>query len=297
MHDLTAALRRTGTIPSPAAVCAMTASDVGGARGVAGRLARLRLEYDADAPRAPATLIAKFAAAPGLTRDLAVRLGLYEREAAFYRDTGKRAGIAVPRVYGSLRDAAGEPVLLLEDLATATAGDLVVGCSLEAAAALLDELARMHAYWWDSRALETHAWLPLPVDSVAAFAGASSRPDAWTSFRRRFGRELPPDVVALGDRMQGDRSVLERLSSPPWTLVHGDLRINNVMFAAGASAEVRAVIDWQTAVRGRGPMDVATLFATSLAPEHRAAAERELLPAYHAALVRGGVSGYSFQAC
>jgi hypothetical protein len=94
-----------------------------------------------------------------------------------------------------------------------------------------------------------------------------------------------------------DPSVLVRLASEPRTLVHGDVRINNVMFDADHAERVRAIIDWQTVSRARGPIDVASLFVTSLAPGDRRIAERDLLPRYHEALCARGVSGYTFEAC
>ncbi len=268
------------------------------AQGVAGRVARLELTYNPPASDAPAIIIAKFPAPPGPTRDLALKLNLYEREAAFYRSLGPVAGVAVPRLHGAASGGSRLPALLLEDLAPAVAGDLVAGCSLERTAVVVDHVARMHARWWDSGQLASQPWLPSPVDSAEMFGEApQGQPDAWTTFRARFGRELPASVLALGDRLRDDRSVLRRLSEPPHTLVHGDLRINNVMFSRDGSSDVGALIDWQTAVRGRGPIDIATLFVTSLKPEDRRTAEVELLPAYHAALLREGVCDYSFEQC
>jgi hypothetical protein len=73
------------------------------------------------------------------------------------------------------------------------------------------------------------------------------------------------------------------------------MRANNVLFSA--DGRPRAFIDWQTAVRGRGPIDVANLFVSSLHPGDRQAAERELLPRYRDLLVQAGVRGYSWEDC
>ena len=43
-----------------------------------------------------------------------------------------------------------------------------------------------------------------------------------------------------------------------------------------------------------GPLDVSYFMAESMAPDDRRAHERPLLERYHAGLVAGGVTGYSF---
>jgi hypothetical protein len=86
------------------------------------------------------------------------------------------------------------------------------------------------------------------------------------------------------------------LSAPPRTLVHADLRINNLMFDP-TNGQLAAVIDWQSTVAARGPLDVARLFVNNLEPEDRWHAERELLPEYHSRLLRLGVQGYSYEEC
>jgi Phosphotransferase enzyme family len=292
---MTEALRRAGVLDG-AAVRSLSIVDLG-TQGVAGRVARARIVYDRPPHGAPASLIAKFPAAAGPTRDLAIRLRLYEREAAFYRSLAGEAGVPVPRAYGYTADAAA-PVLLIEDLAPSVSGDLVTGCSLDRAAVIVEHMARMHARWWDSPELDAQAWLPRPVDSAEVLTrGGSAGSHPWSLFRKRFGRAMPAEVLAIGDRVTGDASILRRLSCPPLTLIHGDLRADNVMFDPDETNRVTAIIDWQTASRGRAAIDIATFFVTSLTREDRRAAEAALLPAYVAALARAGVRDFSLEQC
>jgi hypothetical protein len=108
---------------------------------------------------------------------------------------------------------------------------------------------------------------------------------------------MPESMLDLGDRLAGDRSVLDRLSEPPWTLVHGDARVNNIIFGSETTAGRPLFLDWQTAIKGRGPMDVAFLFVSSLAADDRRSAEASLLPLYHSLLIERGVSGYTYPDC
>jgi aminoglycoside phosphotransferase (APT) family kinase protein len=257
--------------------------------GMAGRIARVRTRG------APATVIAKFPAAEGATRRLADRLRLYEREEGFYRDLAHRMPVPVPRAYfagSSGRDF----VLLIEDVADAREGDLLRGCTLADAALVVEQLATMHARFWSSSELDAVAWLPAPNDEAVTSLATARGAEAWRVFDEKFGAHMPRPVAWLGAWLAEDRSVVDRLSMPPRTLVHGDMRTNNVLFARDGGA-VRAFIVWLTAVRGRGPADVAHFFVSSLQPADRRTAERELLPRYYALLLEHGVASYSMADC
>lgn len=266
---------------------------VGAGQGFAGRLVRLSVDVEGGSPL---SLIAKFPAGEGPTRDLAERFGLYERELCFYQALSKRAGAPVPRLYYGASVGPGQVVLLLEDLSGMRQGDLIAGCSLEEAAAVAVALARMHALWWDDAELDELWWLPAPDSEEALALGEEISAPAWEAFLKKAGRHLPRSLIALGDKLNGDPALLKRLGSPPRTLVHGDVSAGNVLFKGGP-AEVGAILDWQTVLRGRGPIDIAHFFVTSLTPRDRRIAERDILPQYHAALVAGGVTGYSYKDC
>lgn len=288
---LTGVLRRTDAADR-ASVVSVKAEPLG--HGMAGRIARLSLSYDRPAPGAPATVVAKFPSAHASTRALGDRLRIYEREERFYRDLAASVPVRVPRAW--LADS-GAPdfVLLLGDIAAARPGDLLRGCSPAEAKAVLSEIARMHAAWWESSALDAASWLPAPNDEIVMSLMEAHGGSAWATFERKFGEHMPADITRLGRWLATDRTVLDRLSAAPRTLVHGDLRANNVLF--GADGDVRAFIDWQTAVQGRGAIDVANFFVSSLTPPDRRAAEAELLPHYHSLLVEHGVRGYSLDQC
>ncbi len=240
--------------------------------------------------------MAKFPAASGPTRELADRFRLYEREACFYEVLAASCPAPTPRLYFA-SEAREPPVLVLEDLDRGAEVDLLAGCSLDRAAAITRVMARTHARFWNDPALPEHPWLPEPNHSVIIDLIEESSESAWWLFLSQFGAHMPSSLVRLGDRLVRDRTVLDRLSEPPWTLVHGDLRAHNVVFEDTQSAEPLAVIDWQTVMRGRPAIDLAGLFVSSLSPADRRIAEAELLPAYHARLVAEGVIGYAYEAC
>jgi len=86
----------------------------------------------------------------------------------------------------------------------------------------------------------------------------------------------------------------------PWLLarqerfgpVHGDYRLDNLLFGDGVWA-----VDWQTLSLALPARDLAYLVATSLSPEDRRAHERDVVAAYHRALLGYGVADYPLELC
>ena len=87
---------------------------------------------------------------------------------------------------------------------------------------------------------------------------------------------------------------MARLSEPPWTLSHGDYRLDNMFFSDDPGRPL-VVIDWQLYDRSRGPRDLSYLLSQSMEPELRAASERALVERYVAGLEAGGVTGYDVE--
>jgi len=93
--------------------------------------------------------------------------------------------------------------------------------------------------------------------------------------RRRGSAYLERQLALWGGQWDADRTrdvpaideVGRRLrasmpSSPPATIVHGDYKLDNVIFAAGAPARLAAILDWEMATIGDPLADVGFLTAT-----------------------------------
>ncbi len=79
-------------------------------------------------------------------------------------------------------------------------------------------------------------------------------------------------------------------------LVHGDYRLDNLMFPADGGPGVVA-LDWQTLSLGLPARDLAYFIGTGLSVEDRRVHESELVTAYHRALVGHGVTDYDRDQC
>jgi hypothetical protein len=109
----------------------------------------------------------------------------------------------------------------------------------------------------------------------------------------------------LGDRMAGrNRETLHAfpnavgrwlvLHPDRYALLHGDYRLDNLMFSPDGST---TVVDWQTISVGLPARDLAYFLSTSLSPRERSAHERDLVAAYHSALLEHGVTDYAVEEC
>jgi hypothetical protein len=268
--------------------------------GLLGSVARVHLMHDDD--RAPRSVIVKLPSQDMRARSIADQFGYYRREAGTYRTLLHgipRDEIRTPRCYAVAEGPAG-PALVLEDLPYPS-GDQVAGASREQALSAAELLANIHAQFWDSEQLQGHDWLPDPTHEVIAGYGRLFEL-TWPMFVNTFGANIPREHLGAAERaIVTFTSVVERFAQAPQTLVHGDFRLDNLLFAphelAPDDEPVAHVLDWQLAARGRGPYDLAFFVAGSVTPNQRRLHERAIIERYHGYLQLGGVSGYSLEDC
>ena len=269
---------------------------IGEGAGFAGSVYRARPEYTDSDPGLPETLIWKTISGDARTRGFLTTLGVYEREARFYAQLAGGLEIA-PRSYFSQFDAeAGTFCLIIEDVSYMRAGDQVRGCAFEEALSVVREAARLHSAFWAERVDERFGWVPTFDGGSGYFARMHSA--AWRQLARTMGGMIPEGLIEAAQRI-GPRvsEVKARLSRPPLTLTHGDLRLDNLFFGGGANAGGIKLIDWQAVRMGRGTYDLVYFLSTSLPADMRNLRQDELIEAYVETLRDGGVEGYSVEDC
>lgn len=285
---LTSTLRDAGAIAGTTTIAEVSVEAMGDLGGVNGETYRLRLMYAHG--DGPASLVAKFPADRQGPRRTAAFQHWYEREVSFYTTLAVSSAVRTPRCYAASIDADNDYVLLLEDLHPLVQGDQLAGCSVEEARAAVEAIARLHARWWDAPPPVSDAMpeTTIGLDRSVRVQGAVER----VSARAIEAGTLPPAVASrLPALVEGYVSLLERMASAPVTVVHGDYRLDNVFFEAGATGV--AIIDWQFLCRCRGMYDVGYFLGLDLDPAVRRTHERELIEAYVAALRASGVEDYS----
>lgn len=277
-------------------VTRVEASLIGEGVGFIGRVARVRLEYERADPNAPASLIAKFPATEATAKGIGVALRFYEMEIRVYDDLGDAPLRKPKRYYSDMRLDTNEYILLIEDMAPAPVGEQLAGCSAEHARAIVPQLAAFHAHFWESPQLERLAWMPYYNDASHQHAQASYQL-AWPPFQQFVRDKLPSEVREAGERLTNKVVHLQNLlSEPPITVMHGDFRLDNLVFPNDNARDIVA-LDWQITSRGRGAFDLGYFLCTSLSPADRAANEHELVRSYVDTLAAGGVRDYGIDAC
>ena len=289
-------LARNGWID--AGVAELSVTELGVGVGLLGSVRRVRLRYErpvaAAGLRNPASVVVKLPSDNPANRAIAEHFGYHARELGVYRHLLPRPGVATPTCYATDETADGLPVLVLEDLGQHRHGDQVAGASEAEALAAAALLGSIHAAFWDDPRLRRQRWLPGPTDPVVAGYGELFAM-TWPTFLQRHAdgidsQHLATAAVAI-DRFS---EVCSRFAHGVVTLVHGDYRLDNLLFSPSGDA---IALDWQLAAWGRGPYDLAFFAAGSIETELRRRIEVLLVDTYHDALAAGGVGGYRRSDC
>ena len=122
-------------------------------------------------------------------------------------------------------------------------------------------------------------------------------PGAWDGFRARYAAQLGADVLAAGDALFTNLDAYLAIDTRPWTIVHGDYRLDNLLFDPSPGGVPVTVVDWQTCTHGPALQDVAYFIGAAMPPDLRRDAEVELLRGYHAGLAAAGVPDYGWEQC
>jgi hypothetical protein len=229
------------------------------------------------------SVVLKVAATDPASRQTGLALGLYEREVRFYTDIAPRIGGPVAPCYSSGFDAqTGVFHLLLGDADPAVVGDEIRGASIEQAMLAMAELGRLHAPLLGQDAMADVEWLnresPMNQALIAQlYAGFADR------YAERINpahRDVCEKLVASFDAYLAQESEADRVHG----LVHGDYRLDNMLFGQEGADRPLTVVDWQTVSWGPAMIDVAYFLGCALADDLRRDNYDALLREYHAAL-------------
>jgi hypothetical protein len=257
---------------------------------------RFTLTYEGDPGDAPRTVVGKFPS-PDPTSRASGATGAYATEVRFYRELAPTVAIRTPRCLWGAHDDTGDFVLILEDLAPAAQGDQIAGCSLAQAEAAVHNLAGLHGPRWNDPALRELDWVVGGTGEGRSAGLAQYMELATAPFVDRYRDRLTPEDADLLQRFAPVAGAWSTGRMAPFAPVHGDYRLDNLLFATAAGGDPVATVDWQTLSIGLPLHDLAFFLGNSLHPEQRRAHERDLVERYHAALGHHGVHDYRLDAC
>ncbi len=209
---------------------------------------RVALTY-ADDGAGPESVVLKVAASDPVSRQTGLTLGLYEREVRFYTDIAPGIGGPVAPCYDSAFDGeTGVFHLLLGDAGPAVVGDEIHGATVEQAMLAMTELGRLHAQLLGDAALASAEWLNREAPMNQALIAA-----LYAGFVERYGDDIAPAHREVCERLVGGfDGYLAQEAAPDRLrgLVHGDYRLDNMLFGQPGADRALTVVDWQTVTWG-----------------------------------------------
>lgn len=211
----------------------------------------------------------------------------YERETGFYRDLADKVPMRVPRCFVNLSEGE-HHILLLEYFATAERGDLLAGTGFDLLKRLVGDMAELHGRFWLDEEARALPW-QFTWDEPALPLGWAVAKDTWPQAVERFGG-VPEDLDALVRGPYLEEIPVEAwaqaYASRPWTIIHGDYELDNMLFCDD-SGDQTVIVDWQGTMPCFPGMDLALTLAATPLPEG-VERERELLDHYRERLSASG---------
>jgi aminoglycoside phosphotransferase (APT) family kinase protein len=154
------------------------------------------------------------------------------------------------------------------------------------------ELARLHAPVWNDAALDQAEW----IGRSSAVTGDVVRA-LLAGFVERYDDRIRPEHRAVVEKVVNriDPWLDERRR--PFSIVHGDYRLDNMLFGRAGSTRPLTVVDWQTVSWGSPLLDAAYFLGAGLSVDDRRSHEQELVRDYHERLLALGVDGFTWDEC
>jgi hypothetical protein len=259
---------------------------VGTERIGTGQMSQSHRVHFHEAGGAEESVVVKLASDDPASRATGVGMRAYYREIAFYRDLAPEIGDSLPRCHlAEYDDADGWFTLVLEDLA-GTVGDQIEGCDAAHAEIALRTLASVQAPVIGRDAVGATAFLnqPNPLDQALLT-------QLLPAFLERYGSRVSDQHAEVCRRLVASLDAWSADRRPPLGLVHGDYRLDNLLFTDSRAT----VVDWQTVSWGPALVDASYFLGGCLPVEERRRHEQRLLRGYHEELLALGVRGLSLE--
>ncbi|MEE2682739.1 MAG: phosphotransferase [Actinomycetota bacterium] len=252
---------------------------IGEERGMLGEIYELELFF-ADKAKPPQSIVAKFSALREEPLRIAKRSGSHERELRCYDELLSTTPVNVPEFLAAWYDPETAEFLLLQELVEPDASvDQIAGISLPQARLVIKEMAKLHAFWWGNPVLETLSWLPRLDSSGRRTNLTTLTRRGWDTLRGLLDREIAESIGSNAEHLAGEvDKMLCRTAEYPSTLVHSDLRADNLLFSLDGLSV--ALIDWQGCSIAPPAFDFAYFLVQSLTTSDRQLHEEGLLYFY-----------------
>jgi Ser/Thr protein kinase RdoA (MazF antagonist) len=266
------------------AVDTISVEQIGAGIGVSSALYRVALA----GKDCPATVVVKLPAIDEAAVFTSTILRMYIREVAFFNQLAAESPVRVPQsYYAAVDEATSQFVVVMEDMGTMRIVDQTQGMAIADAERAVDELAAWHATWWGKGD-------QLAADGLTVSLGDPIYPailpmvfdEGWQKVTGAM--DVAPQIARVGPGWTAAMpALLAELCQAPNTMLQGDYRGDNILFADDGSV---VLLDFQLIGTGAGAYDLAYMVTQSLEPDVAGAHERELFDRWLAGLLAAGVA-------
>ena len=254
----------------------------------------LRFPLTASDASVPASVVVKMASPDPTSRATGIALRNYEREVKFYNELVGSLDVRSPKSYfADWHEEGGDIAIVLEDMAPCEQGDQIRACGIDEARLAIGQLVRIHGPRWNDASLFDIDWLqrrtPTDGDQMVGLFGMF-KPGFLGTYADAILRDVGEQGLALVDVLEASLTSYLALKDEPFTVTHGDFRLDNLLFATELGGVECAVVDWQTPGHGNGISDLAYFIGAGLLPDARRKYEWELVDQYIAGIESYGHS-------
>ena len=283
---ITFALKQAGIIKENS-IKSIKKDIIGGGRGFLSSVVKVEITYDLPGTEAPESVVVKIEPESKSYKQYGTETHAFEREIRFYNTIAKNIDIRLPEVYYTV-DKPPAYCIVMEDLTSYMPGTQVIGMHHNKVIDTVRKIAKIQAGYWDNKKLHDLDWMPTTNNIVV-------NTEYWKSFLDNYSGYLSDKQVLIGERLINSASWLKKeRETRPKTIVHYDLREDNLLFGSDELKNEILIIDWQLTIKSIGAFDVARIVGGSELVLERQGHEFEVLQYWYKELLDNGVSGYSW---
>ena len=249
---------------------------IGADRGMLGEIYKVAIESSTGSRK----VVAKFSAPRKEALDNAKRGGTHERELRCYDELLSTTPVSIPEIFASWFDEGRAEYLILQEFIEFDQSvDQIDGITVAQSKLVIEEAAAMHAHWWEHSGLAELEWLPRLNDTRRRTNLTTVTRLGWnplTEILDEGGLSYPK---VSGDSLADEiDDMLCDLSTSASTLIHSDLRADNLLFNTVGDGVM--LVDWQGCSFGPSSFDITYHMIQSLSVDDRRQHETELLNYY-----------------
>ena len=120
---------------------------------------------------------------------------------------------------------------------------------------------------------------------------------ALPGFLDRYGDALDREQQDIISAFGSSENIKQASLSEPFSLIHVDYRLDNLLLKQSGADIQATVVDWQSVTLGNPMTDVAYFIGAGMLADERRVAEETLVKKYHDCLLAFGIAHYAFNTC